>query len=386
MSSPPGVTETDHASRRRGWLGALRDWITAEDVAPQAGTRGPATSAAAPPTAAVGVFGKHPAWDDFMPDLIVPPPCAGETPPLRTLRRTLIDSAVAAHVEANTFDDWPRVDQLGGFEHVLLYRPAGGTGAVVCGRIDDSEDGRGRRRYPLVLAAQVSAAAAPAGLPPARAQTLCVDWCCARGLPGLANLHGRLAPAETKAEVTAEATEAAAALARGLPAQLAELAPDQLPDGEAALRELDELLGESKPNRRAAMAVLYELENRLRGYAISSSAPVPQRGDHLRLPTAALVTAEAMRLWAHFLFGELRRDVDVLLVAPADPVRLSPACDDDGWVDLLIGPAAPATTLCLFASTSRVVPATRIPFRYDESFLIRAGRRLGRRAAPPPRF
>ena len=370
---------------RRGLFRTLRAWITAEDAAPPEVS--PPKLPEAEPLAAIGVFGKHPAWDDFLPDLIVPPTAGGLDSSLRNLRRTLIEQGVAAVIENGTVDGWQAGDRLAGFDHSFVGRPAGDeSSAFVCGRIHDSVDGRGRTRYPLVLAAHVSADAT-GGLSGGEATAARREWCFERGLAGLANLHARLAAAESKQAVIAQATEAAAGLSRALDAQLPATRPGPDETGEAALIALDDYLDVAPATgERAVLSVLFEMNNRLAPFSASSRqrGPVPERPEHLRLPAGSMVTAEAMRLWARLLLGELRRDADVLLIAPNDPDTLyheNAGEEGENWIDLIVGPAAPASTLCLFGSPRRIPIATAVPFHFDPSFLLRGLGRLGRRAA-----
>ena len=369
---------------RRGLLRTIRAWITAEDAAVPIEVAAP-PSQEDEPLAAIGVFGKHPAWDDFLPDLIAPASAAGLDSSLRNLRRTLIEQGVAAVIEGGAVDGWADEDRLAGFDHSFVGRPSSdGASAFVCGRIHDSVDGRGRTRYPLVLAAHVSGEAT-GGLSFADASNARREWCFERGLAGLANLHARLTAAESKQAVIAQANEAAAGLSRALDAQLPATRPQPDETGEAALTALDDYLGvSSATGERAVLSVLFELNNRLAPFSAPSQhrTPTPERPEHLRLPAGSMVTAEAMRLWARLLLGELRRDVDVLLIAPNDPDTLyheNAGEDGENWIDLIVGPAAPASTLCLFGSPRRIPIATAVPFRLDPSFLLRTRGRLGRR-------
>ena len=359
---------------RRGEGGLLRNvgrWVTGRDARPPAGPR----YAGLP--AAVGAFGKHPAWDDFMPDLGLGHPA------LAAFKWLLFDNAIAPHVQHGTWDAWPPEDAVDAFDLAMLYRPAwhgdGGSDGepqgLVAARVSPSRDGRDRTLYPLVLCA--FAPPVPAAGPEA-----CVGWACGRVLPALDHILDRLslAPdAEAAAGAVAAASDRLADVSAAEQAQLAR--SGRTMRGESALAALDELLGDvpdpssDQPgaSRPALLSVLHELDARLAvfGRGAAQRAGPPQSGAHVRLPAPSPDPVASLRLWAWFLLAALRTDVPLLLATPA-----MGEADGGGHVDLVLGRPDPDQMLWLRATAERIAPVTRVPYRLDESFVARATARL----------
>ncbi len=339
--------------------------------------------------AAVGAFGKHPAWDDFMPDLGL-----GHAA-LSAFKWILFDNGIAAHVEHGTWESWPPEDATGDFDLAMLYRPPwpgdGGDDAEpqgwIAARVAPSRDGRDRTRYPLTLCA--FAPPVPAAGPEAGA-----GWACGRVLPALDHVLARLATTTTTTtpEAAAGAVEAAsvrlADVSAGEQVQLAR--SGRTMRGEAALAALDELLGDvpdptddsGQTRRPALLSVLHELDARLRGFgraAARQTAP-SQTSAHVRLPAASPDACTSLRLWAWFLLAALRTDVPLLLSTPTPTPTADLPADDGfeagGHVDLVLGRPDPSTMMWLRATDARIAPITRVPYRFDDGFVARATARL----------
>lgn len=101
------------------------------------------------PRVHLGVFGKHPGWDDHF-DLGL------DTQSLVVLKRMLYTQGIATEIEAQSWEKLPEADRLPDFDHWFIWlRP---TESLI-GRIWSSTDGKGRAHYPMVVAAHL------AGLP-----------------------------------------------------------------------------------------------------------------------------------------------------------------------------------------------------------------------------
>src|SRR3954468_5105684 len=98
--------------------------------------------ASAPPL--VGGFGKHPAWDDHIPDTIGP-----SVPRLLELKQSFYVQGIGGNVDNGA---WDRLDPSMRIEfaHELLWTCGD---EVIAGRLWHSSDGKGRERYPMIVCA-----------------------------------------------------------------------------------------------------------------------------------------------------------------------------------------------------------------------------------------
>src|SRR4051794_40311045 len=87
-----------------------------------------------------GAFGKHPAWNDHVPDLGL------HHPALVDFKRVLYEG-ITGNVDNGQWDKLQQASKIVSFGHSLLYRFAGGT---ILGRLWYSKDGKGRDAYPMI--------------------------------------------------------------------------------------------------------------------------------------------------------------------------------------------------------------------------------------------
>ena len=97
------------------------------------------------PRLRAAVFGKHPGWADHMEEIGL------ETPGLVDLRRALYSEGIARVVDSGAWEALDDADRLERIEHTFVRR---WKGTLTIGRLWSSEDGRGRKKYPMVVAVE----------------------------------------------------------------------------------------------------------------------------------------------------------------------------------------------------------------------------------------
>jgi hypothetical protein len=113
--------------------------------------------------------------------------------------------------------------------------------------------------------------------------------------------------------------------------------------------------------------LIYEAEERLSMYGrqASDGGWTTRRGGasyHMRMPTCEQSPGDAIRLWLEFLFIWLDPETPVLAVV----------AETGGWVDVIVGDAAPSDLYCLEASPKTIPFNTDIPYNLDGAFVTRA--------------
>lgn len=267
----------------------------------------------APPQAALGAFGKHPAWNDHIdPDISLD----GR---LLYLKQAIYlegirDRGIAAWRKANA-------DQLIPYGHLLLWQSAGED--YVVGRLWYSRDGRSRDDFPMVVAAQCV--------------NVSLDWVIGNALPLLERLEDGLKAAKTREEVVARVQQAGA--------ELQSLAKTYSPPSVAPdpLRSLGAIASsaEMKPSGDGLMRVLHVLEDaRIEQESAASSL-------QMRVPRCAPNAADALLLWSRAIEAALDRVPPSAMLAPLS----------DSWVDVLVGPPDPSQ-ITVLRSSLKLVPLT----------------------------
>lgn len=281
----------------------------------------------------LGAFGKHPAWDDHF-----------ETPGLETarltqLRTSLYSEGVGGRIDSGAWDKLDEGERIDGFAHTLVWRTPEG---MLAGRLIDSVDGKGRRRYPLVIAAHTR------GLPGA--------WVCGTLCERLARLGDTCADSSAREGVLTE-IELARSELRGEAGLLGEAS--ERVEGENALRTLVEGVG-----REAVERVVYQcvrdmgafLRGGLRG-ARSTSRTLDVSAKSCRAPAFGASAGEACGLWVRVL-GRL--------VGDGAPV-MAIAHDSMGMVDILVGEPEAEQFYCLRAGASALPLSSEVPYEIDQA-------------------
>lgn len=283
------------------------------------------------PELAVIVFGKHPAWDDHIPDL-------GPEPPRLVHFKQELYEGITGNVDNGQWEKLEKEGQLKPWGHSFLLT---GEGEPVAARCWYSRDGKGRDRYPMVAAALCG------GMP--------LGWISREAFPVLRSLQTQC-QAATSADAVRAASQAAAAQLRGR--VTAATGPDR--DAVARLASRPEF----DPHRTGLLRVIYHLS---RDYPPaekpSQSRHAERRAVGVRVPPCDESAAGAAELWSRFFGLRLSEAVEVLCVVP----------DDVQWLDAIIGPTDVSQLFCLRAPLPVVPFTSEIPYSLDPRFVQQAG-------------
>src|SRR6516165_958254 len=115
---------------------------------------------------AVAAFGKHPGWDDHIEDLGL------ETESLNLAKLVLYVDGIGGQINSGAWEKLEPAQQLPGFEHLFVWQR---LGQILIGRLWSSSDGKGRKRYPMVVCLHFM------GLP--------LAWALKQALPVLSELE-----------------------------------------------------------------------------------------------------------------------------------------------------------------------------------------------------
>ncbi|MFI5379851.1 MAG: hypothetical protein ACHRHE_11175 [Tepidisphaerales bacterium] len=288
----------------------------------------------------LAAFGKHPGWNDHMDDLGL------QSAQLIDLRRLLYVQGISGNIDSGAWESLAPEQRLETFRHLMLWRSGN---SLVLARLWSSSDGKGRRKYPMIVAAQADHLPAP--------------WLIDKAGPILERLETEFAATPDAAVVRSGMDRARAELAElALPEP--EVPPDDNPGPLATLADRPEM----GPDHSKLCILLYHIERELAAFLKGTRSPAGAPR-HMRVPACADSPAAAIALWSRFFETQLDPSAMLLLFAPLDGT----------WIDLIAGEPSPTQFFCVRARPGVVPLATDIPYNLDAAFVAKVEQML------PPR-
>ncbi len=287
----------------------------------------------------LAAFGKHPGWDDHITDL------GDMTQRLIDVKRELYVEGIGRNIDAGTWDDLAPDQRLDVFKHLFLWRI---EEDIVVGRMWSSQDGKGRKRYPMVVCAQCR------GLP--------LGWAVRELIPRFEQLETQCVAATTADQVVSLIDSAQRQMHRvaqqrdpantqwGIPANLlARLArrPEMGQDQEGLMR------------------ILYQVDREVESHR-NRKTPAA-RSKHIRTPLCTQSPTDGLLLWSQFLIGQLQGSaIPALAILPLG----------ESWVDMILGEQVGAQLHCIRVMPSKLPFTSEVPYNLDQAFVDRTRRQI----------
>jgi hypothetical protein len=288
----------------------------------------------------LAAFGKHPAWDDHIPDLGV------ATSRLSDVKRLLYVEGIGRNIDTGAWD--LAADRVvPQFHHAFAWFQGN---AWILGRLWSSTDGKGRSQYPMAVCAECPGLDFHAAGPIVFEQIEQVEASCRQ----------TASPAEVTS-ILRQATERIRTRLTHAPA------PASSPPTRHALLALARRpeLGDA---RDGLVRLLYRIDRENAGHAPWSVDGGPRiasvRPHHIRVPRCAREAFEGLVLWSDFLSVHYADAVPRWVLCPLH----------HEWVDLLIGAPSVKQFRCLRLTAVEEPLTTDIPYQIDPAFVDRARR------------
>jgi len=286
----------------------------------------------------VAAFGKHPGWDDHLEEHSEAADLGVRTPSLVWAKRLLYEQGVGRNIDTGTWERLEPAQRLEEFRHSFLWH--GETG-MIGGMMWSSSDGKGRARYPMVVAAHAIGTHR--------------RWSVGTIFPRLQRLRADCL-----------ATDRAGDVARALEHARADLRSAVAESGRSQ-SSLTELLAGfvSHPqfgmDHEGLLRVCYQLQGQVGAFARDRYNPREAAGarpQELRVPAAGRDPVSIFVSWTQLIRLYVDAAVPVLVIWP----------EDESWVDILIGQPAPEDFVCLRLSPLKQPSVSDIPFNLDPAF------------------
>ena len=232
-------------------------------------------------------FGKHPGWDDHIPDI------GQMSPRLIEVKRVLYVEGIGGSIDSGTWEKLEEDQRLDGFNHLFLWRYAD---EVVAGRIWSSSDGKGRKRYPMIVCAQCQ------GLP--------MPWIVNELLPRFEAIEQRCVATTSSADVISVIESSQAELQQLI--QQANADTDLEVEPQETLAWLAD-----RPEMGADHEGLFRLLYQVNPDAMNNSgrkSKTSNHAKHVRVPACEGSSTEVMLRWTRFMTGWVNDDVPFLMV------------------------------------------------------------------------
>ena len=287
----------------------------------------------------LAAFGKHPGWDDHVEDLGL------ETDSLILAKTVLYVNGIGGQIDAGAWEKLDAAQELPAFEHLFVWQRGG---QFLVGRLWSSCDGKGRKRYPMVVCLHFAG--------------VTLGWALKQALPALAGLEVELLNATSAAEVRGSLNRKRAALREVIQSTdgLGEFAP--VPP--ETLHKILQPANDAKPE--GFLRVLYQIQSQLGTFAAGKfgarANPGAIRAQQIRVPIAGENAEQALLFWTRFFLTHVDASVPLLLTLPLEA----------GWVDVTVGEPESHEFFCLRASPKAVPLVSEVPYQLDDAFSTKA--------------
>lgn len=284
----------------------------------------------------LGAFGKHPGWDDHIEDIGL------DTESLVAAKQNLYVNGIGRQIDSAAWDKLGEADALGAFKHNFLWSRGG---QFVIGRMWSSSDGKGRTRYPMVVACHcVQVPLAPA---------------TRKILPLLLQLELACKRVKTAADVRSAIAQSLNQLRFAICDLGSDLQqPATLADSE---RKVLDAIG-SGAREEGLLRVMYQVQTHMnafsRGRFSVKADDASLRPQHIRVPAAADNPVDSLLIWNRIFDSALD---------PASP-RLFLIPDGEGWLDVIVGEPSEQEFFCLRAAPKAMPLASEVPYNLEPGF------------------
>jgi hypothetical protein len=291
--------------------------------------------------AALAAFGKHPGWDDFIEptESVTREDLGLETNSLNLAKISFYVNGIGGQIDSGAWEKLESAQQLPSFNHLFVWQR---SGQILVGRLWSSSDGKGRKKYPMVVCIHFAG--------------VNLAWALKQALPALDQL-------ERGCQKAVSATDVRALLA-GMRAYLREAVQSADGRGEYAHlspETLNQIVHQPTITREGFVRVLYQMQSQLGSYTNRSTGNSlhPQQ---LRVPVLGKNPQETFLFWTRFFLTHVDSSFPLLLMLPLN----------SEWVDVTVGEPGPHEFFCLRASPLAVPLVSEVPYTLDEDFRSRA--------------
>ena len=283
----------------------------------------------------LAAFGKHPGWDDHVEDLGL------ETESLILAKTLFYVNGIGGQIDSGAWEKLESAQQLPSFKHVFLWQR---SGQFLVGRLWSSSDGKGRKRYPMVVCLHYIG--------------VTLGWALKQAIPALAELEEALVRTNSAEDVRNILQRKRQALRETLPN--AQIQGEYAPVSPEALNNI--LQNGGGPNREGFLRVLYQGQSQFGALAPGKFNTRSQtsgfRAQQIRVPASGANPEQTLLFWTRFFQTQVDSSIPLLLTLPLEA----------NWLDATVGEPESHEFFCLRASPKSVPLVSEVPYTLDDAF------------------
>lgn len=284
----------------------------------------------------IAAFGKHPGWDDHIDDIGL------ETDILINVKRILYVQGIGGNIDSGSWDALEKKQPIEEFKHTLVWYM---NDSLIVGRMWSSQDGKGRKSYPMVVCVQC--------------HQLPLEWVLKNILPLLERVEKNCTATTSAAQVRLIIENAQKEL-RQL-AQKCEPSTISSADTTNIMAKLAEYPEMGGPNHQGFLRILYHIEREVTSDYLNASKTEAFQPKLIRVLSSPPPVTEAMPLWIDFFRTRFKTNSSVLILTPLQ----------NKWMDIIIGEPTQLQLFCLRASLSVIPLTSSIPYSMSPEFISR---------------
>jgi hypothetical protein len=283
------------------------------------------------PAIFLGAFGKHPGWDDHMEDLGM------ETESMLAAKEVLYVEGIGGQINSGEWEKLPEADRLAEFDHLFLWKR---DDAFLLGKLWSSSDGKGRKKYPMIVMAHCQGIPLGAGLSEILPVLKDCEAIC-KGTKSADEVRSRLSTLREKLRIFA-----------------AEPIIEPTPDREKVTAFLEKIVPGKNPE--SIYRIFYHLQNQggQQSSRTDGGGEWQTRAMRARLPYTPGFVIESFLYWTYVLDIQMGSRVPALLTLPLAGT----------WIDALIGRPAPKDFHALLAKPEIFAITSEIAFQIEDDF------------------
>ncbi len=286
----------------------------------------------------LAAFGKHPGWDDHIDDVGI------DTERLAWVKNALYIEGISQNIDSAGWEQLNEQQRLAAFDHRFLWR---WQGEAAVGLMWSSSDGKGRKRYPMVVC--LTGTSVPPG------------WLCETGMPALVRLREQCQAATTAQAVRDAVAKVNQQLAEAVAGGVAPGVPDPDADLLAKMAERAQVAAE----RIGIDRVLYEIDQKMVNFRAGSpktrTRSIDMSARQFRVPLVGgdSTSLPTVRAWQAVVLDLLGTE------AALSAGVLGIEATTGRHADVIVGQPVARNFFCLRASQSVEPMTTDIPFGID---------------------
>lgn len=277
----------------------------------------------------VAAFGKHLGWADHIDDLGL------DTELLVSVKRSIYVQGIRSNIDSGAWAELEQTQRIDSFDHVFIWCMGSTT---VLGCIWSSEDGKGRKSYPMIVCVECD--------------NLPLEWVLENILSDLYKIRDDCKAADSAdkvQEILFDARKKFRQAAHDVP-----LSEEILGEHTDVLPKIAHLF-ETKDSEEGLLRILYQVDREV-ARSNSSENTASYCSSIIRVPGGKGNIIDDAVIWCAYMLEKFGVETPVLVVIPPGKK----------WLDIIVGEEIGESQIFCLKASPRAIPLTNnVPYNID---------------------